>query len=323
VILPRQLHILLVRSVKEFYRDGCTQLAAAISYYVLLSVFPLLIFSAGTLGLFLTDSRLQQELVDAVMDYLPLDEGEGRDDVADAIKDMAGTTGGAVGLFGLMVMTWSASSMFGAVRDSLGRVFAVDYAKPWFRQKLLDLAMVLAFAPFFLASIAATAALHFAQKTSQDVPLLGNTAHSFGAGWFVASTVLPLAISFVAFFVLYWLVPARRLSPRQIWPGALIAAVIFDGSKLAFTIYLENFNSYDVVFGALGTLAAFVFWVYLSANVMLFGAEVVSELPAVTEGRRLGSEPGKQETAHSFRRRAWLLLRTLFLENRGDEQIRH
>jgi membrane protein len=269
VILRRQLQILLVCCVKEFYRDGCTQHAAAISYYVLLSVFPLLIFSAGTLGLFLTDSRLQQELVDAVMDYLPLDEGEGRDDVAAAIKDMAGTTGGAVGLFGLIVMAWSASSMFGAVRDSLGRVFEVDYAKPWFRKKVLDLAMVLAFAPFFLASIAATAALRFTQKTSQDLPLLGSAAHSFGAGWFVASTVLPLAISFVAFFVLYWMVPARRLSPRQIWPGALIAAVIFDGSKLAFTIYLENFNSYDVVFGALGTLAAFVFWVYLSANVML------------------------------------------------------
>ena len=317
MVLFQRLHVLLVRSIQEFYSDGCTRLAAAISYYVLFSMFPLLIFSAGTLGLFLTDTRLQQELVDAVMDYVPLDQREGREDVAKAVGDVAGPTSGAVGLFALIVMVWSTGTMFGTVRDSLNRVFAVESSRPWVREKVLDLAMVLVFSPFFLASIAATAALRFSQSASVDVPILGETAHAFGAGWSIASTVFPLVITFVAFFALYRLVPERRLSPRQIWPGALIAAVIFDGAKLGFTIYIENFTSYNVVFGALGTLAAFVFWVYLSANVMLFGAEVVSVLPEVMRTDGLDAQPTNSRNALSFRQRAWLFVRGLFLETRG------
>src|SRR5690606_9493399 len=95
----------------------------------------------------------------------------------------------------------------------------------------------------------------------------------------------PIAISFVAFFMVYWIVPARRLPPKYIVAGALLAAVLFEVVKVGFTVYLENFASYDVVFGSLGAVVAFLFWVFLSANILLLGAEVVSVLPAVIAGR--------------------------------------
>ncbi|MEE8519028.1 MAG: YhjD/YihY/BrkB family envelope integrity protein, partial [Dehalococcoidia bacterium] len=87
------------RSVEEFFDDNCTQMAAAISYYVLFSLFPLLIFLVGVLGLFLQNSALQQEIIDGVLDLLPLTEDEGRDDVTDAVQGVAGVGSGALGAF--------------------------------------------------------------------------------------------------------------------------------------------------------------------------------------------------------------------------------
>src|SRR3970040_2823424 len=95
----RHLRILAVRSREEFAADGCSQMAAAISYYVLFSIFPLLIFSVGILGVFLQSSALQEDLIDFVLDNIPLSE-TGRNDVTRAIRDVAGVGSGAVGLFG-------------------------------------------------------------------------------------------------------------------------------------------------------------------------------------------------------------------------------
>ena len=92
--------LLLRRSVQEFFDDNCTQMAAAISYYVLFSLFPLLIFLVGILGLVLQNSEAQQDLIDAVLDFIPLSEDEGRDEVSQAVRGVAGGRSGGLGVFG-------------------------------------------------------------------------------------------------------------------------------------------------------------------------------------------------------------------------------
>ncbi len=135
-----------------------------------------------------------------------------------------------------------------------------------------------------MLSIAATSTLRLARRASEDVPILGDAAQALGLGWEIAAFLTPVLISFVAFFLVYWLVPARRLRPRDIVPGALLAAVLFEVVKTGFNVYLENFGNYDVVFGSLGAVVAFLFWVFLSANTILLGAELASEVPGVTAG---------------------------------------
>ena len=273
------LRRLLLGSAKRFYEHNCTHLAAAISYYILFSLFPLFIFTAAVLGLFLTDVRLREELVSAVMDYVPLDEREGRRNLAEAIDGAAGVTSSTIGAVGLFVMIWSASSIFGAVRHALDRIFVVGTSRHVVHQKLRDVAMVPTFAPFFVASIAMTGALGFARHAISGFPVLGSMSW-MDFIWPVAAAVLSASLSFLAFFGIYFLVPAKHPRPRDIWPGALVATLIFESSKFVFVLYLDQFTSYDVVFGALGTVAAFIFWVYFSANVMLFGAEVAATVVA-------------------------------------------
>ncbi|HEU0073894.1 MAG TPA: YihY/virulence factor BrkB family protein [Dehalococcoidia bacterium] len=280
----RQLRILAVRTVQEFGHDNCSQMAAAISYYVLFSLFPLLIFSVGILGVALQDSKLQEDLVDVVLDYIPLSEDEGQNDVAQAVRDIAGTGSGAVGLLGLIGMAWSGSNLFGVIRRSLNLAYDLDVHRPIVRQKLLDLTMVVAFAPLVIASLAGTAAIRYARETSDDIPILSEASQTFSLVWDVLPLLIPAALSFVAFVFLYWVVPATRVKVRDVLLGAGIAAILFEFAKVAFAIYVANFSNYNVVFGSLGAVVAFLFWVYLSANIMLLGAEVAAEYPRVMRG---------------------------------------
>jgi membrane protein len=144
--------------------------------------------------------------------------------------------------------------------------------------------MVLSLAPLFIASIAATSVLRLARRTSEELPLLGNAPHALGAWWWVASILVPILVSCAAFLLVYWAVPTRRLQPKYLLPGALLAAVLFEAVKIGFNVYLENFSNYDLVFGSLGAVVAFLFWVYLSANILLLGAEVAAETPLVASG---------------------------------------
>ncbi|HZP25520.1 MAG TPA: YihY/virulence factor BrkB family protein, partial [Dehalococcoidia bacterium] len=276
---------LLVRAARRYSADDCALLAASISYYVLFSIFPLLIFVVGILGLFLVDSSLQQDVIDKVMDILPLSEDSGRNSVADTVHAVAGYQGSAIGILGLLVMAWSGSNMFGAVRKALNRVFAVSQKRPLWRQKLTDAAMALALVLFFVISLAITTVLRLAERYSDEIPYFGDLAQRLGFVWIVPALLLPLLLSFAAFTVLYWLVPTGHRNPREVWQGALLAAVAFEVTKSLFGIYLQNFSNYDVVFGSLGAVAAFLFAVYVSAGIMLFGAEVAAEYP------RLRAEP--------------------------------
>jgi len=284
MLTPRHLRLLAVRTVKEFGDDNCSQMAAAISYYVLFSLFPLLIFSVGIMGVMLQDSELQDDLIEVVLEYIPLSEDGGQNDVSEAVRDIAGAGSGAVGVLGLFGMAWSGSNLFGVIRRSLNLAYDLDVHRPLVRQKLLDLGMVAGFAPLGIASLAGTAAIRFVRESSEYVPLLSDASQALGIVWDVLPLLVPVSISFVAFVVLYWIVPATKVKIRDVLFGAALAAILFEFAKVGFTIYLANFSNYNVVFGSLGAVVAFLFWVFLSANIMLLGAELAAEYPRVMRG---------------------------------------
>jgi membrane protein len=81
----------------------------------------------------------------------------------------------------------------------------------------------------------------------------------------------------MAFLLIYRIYPATKIQFKEIWPGAVTAALLFEFGKEAFGFYLKNFGKYEVVFGSLGAIVSFLLWVYISAAILLFGAEVSSE----------------------------------------------
>jgi membrane protein len=289
--------------------DNSGLMAAAIAYWAIVSVLPVMLLLLGLFGIALQGSDLRDRVIDEVLQALPFSEEQGRREVTDAVDAISSARGGVFGILGLLVAAWSGSNMFGAIRRSLSLIIHGSVRRPPVQEKLLDLGMVVGLAPFFLASLVATAVLRIARRTSEGLPISGGTI-----GWDALSVLVPMAISLAAFTVLYSLAPARRLRFGAVLPGALAAAGLFELSKLSFSIYLESFAAHEVVYGSLGVIVAFFLWTYISASILLFGAEVVSEYPKVAS-LPYESDEAHASTSQSMRQKLSRYFRSLVIRD--------
>ena len=99
--------------------------------------------------------------------------------------------------------------------------------------------------------------------------------------WSLTTILVSLLLTFITFSLFYRFAPNRRIFLRHIWPAALIAAIAFEIMKYAFGVYLSNFGNYDLVYGALGGVVVLLYWVFLSANIFILGAEIANQIPRV------------------------------------------
>ncbi|HEX9834516.1 MAG TPA: YihY/virulence factor BrkB family protein, partial [Mycobacterium sp.] len=216
---------LLKRTFREFSEDNCSQLAAAISYYVLFAIIPLAIFLTSVFGLLVQDSDIQDEVIDRLVEAIPLEEGEGQDLVTDTVRGVSRVSG-ALTVVGLIGMAWSASAMFGAIRKALNVAWDTEVHRPLVQQKLIDLAMVLGLGLLLGTSIAGTAALRTLRELSDEA--LGPLSTGTGFFWSALPLALPGLLTFLVFLLIYRFVPNVSDSLREVWPGALLAGALFE-----------------------------------------------------------------------------------------------
>lgn len=264
-----------------FYSDNSPQRAASISYFALFSLFPLLMFLLSLLGLFWPDSDLQRTLIESVIAMIPVSHRQGDNLVISAIRQI-NEASGTVSLIGLAAMAWSASALFGSIRSAVNAAYRVTPTHSAVRLKLIDLCMVPAMMVLFFFSVVLTTMVEFAEKLTARwmlvgrspwlQPLLGQT----GLLWRTLLYSIPTVLTLCGFVLIYRLIPNTRMAWRPVWRGAILASLLFEACKFAFVFYLDRFARYDVVFGSLGTVAAFLVWIYLSSMILLFGAEFVS-----------------------------------------------
>lgn len=183
-------------------------------------------------------------------------------------------------------MALSASSLFGSLRSSLNVAYHQRSPRGVFHGKLIDLAMVPMMGLFFALSVILTAVIEGIRKLSGSwvvidrSSFLNHLVGESGVIWTLLSYSVPFLLTVIGFVLLYWFIPHPRLPLKRVWHGALIASILFEVCKVSFVFYLDTFSRYDVVFGSLGAVAAFLVWVYLSAMILLFGAELISTVSA-------------------------------------------
>jgi len=297
------------RAAKNFAEDRGTQMAAAISYYTLFSLLPLLILTVAIFGLVIRDGDLQQRVIDTLIDALPLQDGDVVD-VVGGIGDAAPT----LALAALLGAIWTSGALSASLRMALNVAFEARRTRPALRGKLIDYALLPILGLPVLGSVAVSAAWQIIRQRTDNLPLASN----FEWVWDVATLGTSLLLSFLAFSLLYWLAPNRSVRFRYLWPGALFAAVAFEGLKYGFTVYLTNFANYEVVYGALGGVVVLLFWVFLSANILILGAEIANEVPHVLyEEPRHGRERGRED--RSWVSAVWKVLRWFLLAPEDEE----
>lgn len=252
-------------------------MAAVIAYYTLFSLFPLLLGLIAILGLFLEGPEVQRRLLEMASQVFPAS----RDLVAENIEAVVASRG-VIGLFSIGGLLWSATSVFAAIRKSLNRAWNTEGKRPLVQQKLLELAMVASVGLLFLVSVMATAFFSFVR---QFMPT-DLSAMERNLAWGAVTGLLPGLVSFVTYSLLYRFVPDTEVSWADVWPGALLAAALFEAAKDLFAWYLADFANYPLVYGSLGAVIAFLFWAYLSALILLLGAELSAEYAKARRQRR-------------------------------------
>jgi membrane protein len=261
------------RAAKNYADHGGTIYAAAMSYYVLFSLFPLLLFGVAALGLLVRDPSVQERTVSAIVNQFP-PEVNLRNQVEAVVAGVAGRYVTALGLLGGPAAVWTASGVFGTLRRALNRAFDVPGAQSFIHGKVVDLVSVLGVMGLVALSITATAVLGLVRAFA-DAYVAGLLATVV---WGVVYFLVPFGLSFVTFLVVYRLIPNRRVRLSDLWIGALLAAVGFEVAKAGFSLYVANFGRYQEVYGALGGAVLFLFFVYVVSSIVIFAAEVTSEL---------------------------------------------
>ena len=273
--LAQRVYILdlLRRATGDFTRHGGSTYAAAMSYYVLLSLFPSLILAVVVLGLLARDPTVQERFVDVILERFPT-EVDLRPQVEAVVSGVAETDMGVLGVLSLLGAAGTASGTFGTLRRALNRAFDVPGTRSFIHGKAVDLASTLGVLGLVALSISATTAIGVFRVVADE--LFGGFLPNLA--WAAVYFLLPFGLSFVTFVGVYWLIPNLTVAWSELWIGALLAAVGFEVTKAGFGLYLANFGRYQEVYGALGGAVAFLVFVFVASNIVIFAAEVMSEL---------------------------------------------
>jgi membrane protein len=272
---------LIRRVAREFDEDDCVTHAAAISYHTFFAMFPLLLGAGVIVSFFPFGGEAYDAFVEALNEVLP--GGESLIAAADA------DTVAFRGLFGavaFIALLWSASRLFTSLRRALTVAWDVDRRHHPVHGKALDLFAVLALPGLALVSVALSGLIESArfvvEQAGRTVPVIGYFATDATAG--LIGRFVPLAVSTLAFSLAYIILPNIKVPWKQAFPGAILAAILFELLKIGFAWYATNLATFNVVYGSLGTVIAVMLWIYLSAIVLLIGAEFTTEIDRMRHG---------------------------------------
>jgi membrane protein len=296
----------LPRAIEDLFADRCTQFAAAIAYRVLFSLFPLTILLVSIFGLVLQDDDLRQRVVEFLVDILPVSE-EGRADVERSIEGIA-TPLSAIGLVSLLALLWGASGMMASIRLGLESALKVERGRPPVHAKIVDFLAIFAAGTLVLLVVGLSAAGAFLSSALDRLSArLGIDADA--SGWLLRDGVL-IAMIGVTALLLYRFVPARRIRPRDALAGAIVTALTIWGATKILALIFSDFSRYNLIYGSLAGVMTFLFFVYVVALLLLFGAEFAYAW----------SLPPDDEPGPPLRARVGAIVRGLFVHD--DEPAR-
>lgn len=252
----------------KWNEHNAPRLSAALAYYSLLSLAPVVVLLIAIYGLAFNRGAATQYLLDQAQNVLG---SAGVDAIKALIDNLHQTKAGVpAGIVAVIVLCFSASGVFAELRESLNTIWEAPDVSTCVRQvilrRIVSIALVLALGIFLLASLFLSAALHVFQT------LLTN---SLPNGAFILEDAANVFLSFLAVTVLFGLifkiVPDVAIDWRDVIFGAVTTSLLFSAGRWLLSIYLAR-AAVGSVYGAAGSLVVFLVWLYYSAQIFLFGA---------------------------------------------------
>lgn len=278
--LPRRALLDTAKSAfAQFQRHQATDLAAALTYYSVLAIFPGLLALVSLLGVFGRGESTVQTLLDLV-------RGLGQADVAEQLRGpveamVNGRGAGLALVIGIVTALSSASGYVGAFGRALNRVYEIDEGRSVWRLRPLTFLVTLGLT--VLAGVVLVGLVVSGQIADQVGSLIGLGPQAVFV-WGVVKWPVMLLVVMGMVAVLYYVTPNVR-QPRFRWmsPGAVVAILAWVLASVLFGLYVGSFGKYDATYGSLGGVIVFLLWLWITNLALLFGAEVDAELERTRE----------------------------------------
>lgn len=272
---------LVARTIHEMTTDDATHMAAGVAYYVLFSLFPLILGLIAVLSFFVDDATAQSQLTVWISGFLPGSEQLVIDNI-DAVVAFRG----ALGLFAVLGLFWSGSAVFGAITRAVNRAWDVVDTRPFYITKVRQLIMALGTGLLFVTSLSMATVVRIAGKiTTSEVPGIQALVNT---GSLVVLQLGSFLLMLAIFLLLYKYLPHTKTYWKYVWPGALVGASLFELAKNFFIFYLNTLTSFENIYGSLAPVVALLLWAYLSSLILILGAELSSEYGRIKMGVERG-----------------------------------
>ncbi|KNH15267.1 ribonuclease BN [Arthrobacter sp. ZBG10] len=301
------------KTLREFSKDQCPDLAASLTYYAVLSLFPAMLALVSLIGLFGDPQKTTDALLQVVQGVAP---GDTVKTVSGPVAELASApAAGFTLVIGLATALWSASGYVGAFGRAMNRVYEVDEGRPFVKLRGTMLAVTL-LAVVIVAVLAGMLVL--SGPVAESVGGLIGLSGVFLTVWNIAKWPVMLGLMVAIIAVLYYATPNVK-QPKFKWMslGSGIALLIFILASLGFAFYVANFGNYNKTYGALGGVIVMLLWLWILNMSLLFGAEFDAEME---RGRQLQAGIKAEETIQLPPRDT---KKSEKLQAQEDEDIRH
>ena len=264
---------ILKRTVREIDDDNCLGLAAQLAFYFLLALFPAVLFLVALAG-FLPVENALSELVVALGAVAP---EELVAILRGQLDQIAQGRHGSLLTLGIIGAIWSSSAAIVAIIDALNHAYDVTEWRPWWKRRLVAMALTIVLALFTLVTLAFV--------------LIGPTMASRAAAWFGLAPAVAFAWQLIRWPIIllsavlgvdlvYQFAPNRAVRWAWITPGALVATALWVASSFGFKFYLTNVADYAATYGTIGGVIVTMLWFYVSGLAILVGAELNAVIEA-------------------------------------------
>lgn len=268
-----KLPTILKLTYQGWQEDNASQLSAALAYYTIFSLAPMLVIVIAITGLIWEAKAVRLEILNQVRDLIGPD---GADFIANLITSTGSPAEGIVALvIGILTLLIGALGVFNELHNSLNIIWGIRIEKPkgflpsikkLVVDRFLSFTMLLAIGFLLLVSLVVTAGLSAAQETIGNVFPLSEFLLQ------IVNLAISIGVITILFALIFKYLPDAEIAWRDVWIGAFVTSLLFSLGKTAIGIYLGN-SAVASTFGAAGSLILLLLWIYYSAQILFFGAE--------------------------------------------------
>jgi membrane protein len=254
------------RAIAGFGEHSGADVASSMAYFAILSLFQVVVLGVIVFSFVVGEGEARRIVIGRLETALPLEPGTMEAIVQSIIDSRGGVTIVSVG-----ILAWGAIGFFGALSTGVGRAFATSTRRPFWQDKLIGLLLMGGAGLLALIAIGIGLAEGIAARLANRIPG-GERAGSLLLD--LLALLLPVLLVLIALLLIYKVVPNRRVTLRQVLPGAVVATLLFTLLRASFTWYATDVARYESFFGPISAVISLLVFLHFASMVVLLGAEI-------------------------------------------------